>query len=236
MNANRITWVRAVNRRLAARRVGLSCVLACIGLADLLGGCATNEEAIKKSEGYYQEGVASLSGDRQKAFVSFQKSVQLNPNNKESRYALGHVYAVQGKLSRAEEEFRAAIKIDEDYSEAHTYLGQVLASQNRWDEAITSYRQALANPLYATPDLARFHLGRVLAHTGDLQGSMEAFEDALTVSPPNVPPAMTHLELGRVYYKLGYTTRARDILKKVTTLDQGGEYAAAATELLARLK
>ena len=64
--------------------------------------------------------------------------------------------------------------------------------------------QALSNPLYATPDLARFHLGRALAHKGDFQGSMEAFEDAMTVSPPSIPPALTNLELGRVYYQLGY--------------------------------
>lgn len=208
----------------------------CIGVITVLTGCATDKEAIRKSQGYYQEGVASLPGDRQKAFVSFQKSVQLNPANKESRYALGHVYALQGKLPLAEEQFRAAIKIDESYSEAHTYLGQVLANQDRWDEAIASYRQALANPLYPTPDLARFHLGRALAHQGDLHGSMEAFEDAASASPPSVPPAMTHLELGRVYYKLGYTTRAREVLKKVATMDEGGRLAEAASDLLTRLK
>lgn len=210
--------------------------LVCLGLISLWGGCAHDKEALQKSQGYYQEGVAGLSGDRQKAFVSFQKSVQLNPANKEARYALGHLYVLQGKLPYAEEQFRAAIKIDETYSEAHTYLGQVLANQDRWDEAIQSYRQALANPLYPTPDLARFHLGRALAHQGDLQGSMEALEDAASASPPSVPPAMTHLELGRVYYKLGYTTRAREMLKKVATLDKGGELTMAAAELLARLK
>ena len=146
-------------RRLQAYRLPVY-----IGLISIWGGCANDKEVLQKSQGYYQEGVASLPGDRQKAFVSFQKSVQLNPSNKEPRYALGHVYALQGKLSHAEEQFRAAIKIDETYSEAHTYLGQVLANQNRWDEAIQSYRQALANPLYPTPDLARFHLGRALAH------------------------------------------------------------------------
>ncbi len=212
------------------------CLLACVGLISICGGCVNDKEVLQKSQGHYQEGVASLPGDRQKAFVSFQKSVQLNPANKEARYALGHVYALQGKLSYAEEQFRAAIKIDETYSEAHTYLGQVLANQDRWDEAIQSYRQALANPLYPTPDLARFHLGRALAHQGDLQGSMEALEDAVSASPPSVPPAMTHLELGRVYYKLGYTIRAREILKKVETWDKGGELAAAASELLTRLK
>ncbi|MDH4237325.1 MAG: tetratricopeptide repeat protein [Nitrospira sp.] len=229
-------WLREASRPFAARAARLCCLLACVGWANVLGGCAASEEMVTKSEGYYQEGVANLSGDRQQAFVSFQRSVQLNPNNKKSRYALGHVYALQGKLARAEEEFRTAINIDEDYSEAHTYLGQVLANQNHWDEAIKSYRRALTNPIYSTPDLARFHLGRALAHTGDFQGAMEALEDAMTVSPPNVPPAMTQLELGRVYHKLGYTVRAREALKKVTALDKGGEYAAAANELLARLK
>jgi Tfp pilus assembly protein PilF len=218
------------------RKVRRSGVLGCLAAAALLVGCATSEEAIQKSQGYYQEGVASLDRDRQKAFVSFQKSVQLNPNNKEAHYALGHIYAIQGKLAQAEEEFKAAIKVDDAYSEAYTYLGQVLASQDRLDEAIKAYRQALTNPLYPTPDLARLHLGRALAKKGDLQASMEVLEDAITVNPPSVPPAVTHLELGRVYYKLGYNARAREVLTKVATLDKEGEYGAAATELLSRLK
>jgi Tfp pilus assembly protein PilF len=229
-------WLMDWQRPLGPRHTGMGWMLVSFGLAAVLTGCATSEESIKKSQGYYQEGVATLGTDRQKAFVSFQKSVQLNPNNKEARYALGHVYAMQGKLPLAEDEFRAAIKIDENYSEAYTYLGQILAAQNRWDEAIKCYRQALTNPLYPTPDLARFHLGLALAHQGDFQASSEVLEDAVTVSPPSVPPARTHLELGRVYYKMGYTERAREELKKVTAIDQGGEYAAAATELLARLK
>ncbi|MCP9451227.1 MAG: tetratricopeptide repeat protein [Nitrospira sp.] len=224
-------------RQEVGRWGGAGYLLAGVGLlGSVLGGCAATEEEIRKSQGYYQEGLATLPGDRQRAFVSFQKAVQLNPNNKEARYALGHVYAMQGKLTKAEEEFRAAIKIDEDYSEAHTYLGQILASQSRWDEAIKSYRRALANPLYVTPDLAWFHLGRALAQKGDLQAAMEAFEDALTTSPPSVPPAMTHLELAQVYIKLGYVTKAREALKQVELLDQKGEYAAVTAELLARLK
>jgi type IV pilus assembly protein PilF len=201
-----------------------------------LSGCATSEGSAQKSKGYYQEGIASLDHDQQKAFVSFQKAVKLDPNNKEARYGLGHILALQGKLPQAEEEFVAATKLDENYSEAYTYLGQILEKQGRWKEAIAAFRQALANPLYATPDLARFHLGRSLAHEGDYQGAMEAFEDALVVNPPNIPPALLNLELGRVYYKLGFERRSRETLTKVMTLDKGGEHAAAAKELLARLK
>ena len=207
-----------------------------IAAAAMVTACATTEEATQKSQGYYQEGLASINTDRQKAFVAFQKAVQANPNNKEARYGLGHVYALRGKFAQAEQEFRSAIKVDETYSEAQTYLGQVLARQGKWDEAIRAYREALANPLYSTPDLARFHLGLALAHQGDLQGAMEVLEDALTVNPPSVAPALTHLELGRVYMKLGYQDRAREILGKVVKLDRGGEHAAAAAELLARMK
>ncbi len=214
----------------------LAPVVAVLVAAAFAGGCATTEEARQQSKGYYQEGVASLETDRKKAFVSFQKAVQLNPENKEARYGLGHILVYQGKLPQAEAEFREAIKIDDNYSEAHTYLGQVLASQDRWQEAIVEFRQALSNPLYATPDLARFHLGRALAHEGDLQGAMEALEDALAVNPSSVPPERLQLELGRVYYKLGFERRAKEALTKVTAIDKTGDYAAAANEILARLK
>ncbi|MGQ0668001.1 MAG: tetratricopeptide repeat protein [Nitrospiraceae bacterium] len=212
------------------------CVLCLCAAGVVLTGCATSKELQQKSEGYYQEGIASLATDRQKAFVSFQKAIQMDPENKDAHYALGHVYASQGKLADAERSFRSAIAVDDTYSEAHNYLGQVLASQNRWEEAIKEYRQSLSNPLYATPDKARFNLGMALAHEGKLQLAMEMFEDALTVNPPNVPPALTYLELGKVCYKLGYHTRAREVLSKVATMEKGGELARAAAELLAQLK
>lgn len=199
-------------------------------------GCAASEDNLRKSKGFYQEGIARMSTDQQQAYVSFQKAVKLNPDNKEAHYGLGHIYATQGRLKQAEESFREAIRVDGDYSEAQTYLGQVLANQDHWKEAIAAYRQALSNPLYSTPDLARFHLGRALIHEGEFQAAMESLEDATTVTPPNVPPAMLQLELGRVYYKLGFDVRAREALTKVATLDKTGEHAAAAKELLSKLK
>src|SRR5437764_2969719 len=212
------------------------CILAVLPVVlSLLSGCVT-EEKIKKANGYYQEGLSTLDLDRQKAFVSFQKAIQINPDHKEAHYALGHIYAGQEKYKQAEGELREVLRIDPDYSEAHTHLGLVLMQQDRWDEAIQSFRRALLNPLYATPDLARFHLGRALAHEGDMKGATEAFEDALLVNTTNVPPASVNFELGRAYYRLGYDTKAREVLTRVTSLDKGGAYAAEAGKLLDRLR
>ena len=212
---------------------GLALLLGCFGMA--VTGC-TSADKIQKSKGYYQEGLANLEVDRQQSFVSFQKAIKLNPNHKEAHYSIGHLYALQAKYSQAEEELRDALRVDPDYSEAHNYLGQVLERQNRWTEAIQEYRRALNNPLYGTPDLARFNLGRALVHEGDLEGATQAYEDALLISPPTVPPAVLNLELGRVYSTLGYETKAKETLARVKGQDKGGQYAAEAGKLLEKLK
>lgn len=209
-------------------------LIGCVAIT--LTGCASSEDKVKKSTGYYQEGLANLETDRQQAFVSFQKAVQMNPNHKEAHYSLGHLYALQVKYPQAENELREALRIDSEYAEAHNYLGQVLERQNRYPEAIQEYRRALTNPLYGTPDLARFNLGRALVHEGDWQGAAQAFEDAMLISPPTVPPPVLNLELGRVYAKLGYDTKAREVLTRVKTQDKGGPYAAEADKVLGRLK
>lgn len=215
-----------------ASRTVLTCLLCWMG--GWLG-CGS-EEAFKRADGYYTEGLANLDGDRQKAFVSFQKAIQENPKHRDAHYYSGHIYAIQGKYAQAEGEFREAVRIDPDYSEAYNYLGQVLKEQDRWQDAIAAYRRALANPLYGTPDVARVNLGRALAHQGDMQGAAEAFEDALLVRPPNVSPAMVHLELGRAYYRLGYDAKARDLLTRVAALDKEGQFTAEANQLLERLR
>ncbi len=216
-------------------RVPWSCaMLGLVGMAALTG-CQT-EETLKKATGYYQEGLANLETDRRQAFVSFQKTIQLNPRHKEAHYYLGHLYTVQGKFRQAEAEFREVLILDPDYSEGHNYLGQVLEAEGRWPQAIVEYRKALSNPLYSTPDIPLFRLGRALAHEDDLQGSMQALEDALRVHPPTQPLAPVYLELGRVYAKLGYTTKAREAFTQVTGLEKGGANAAAASALLEDLK
>ena len=212
-------------------------VLIVMALASVLsfGACVT-EEAKRKAHGHFQEGVALLDQDRQQAFIAFQKSLELYADHKEANYYLGHIYAQQGRYREAEQCFSRVLQIDPHYSEAHTYLGQVQAKQERWPEAIASYRRALTNAMYSTPDLAWYHLGLALAHEGEMEQAIRALESATLTSPPNVPPAMLNLELGRAYYQMGYNQRAKETLTQVIKFDQGGEYAKAAVQLLSRLK
>lgn len=208
----------------------------CLGLLAAAG--CISQERIKKADGYYQEGVAIYNTDQQSAYVSFQKALKENPRHRNAHYYVALIYATQQRFPEAEAEIREAIDIDPDYPEAHDFLGQLLVKQDRRSEAIREFRKAANSPLYSTPDLAYFHLGLALQMEGDMEGAKQALEDALKVTPPNVPPAMVYLELGRVHYRLGDDAKAREALGRAVSLDRdkSGAVSAEARALMERLK
>lgn len=210
-------------------------ILVAAVLSGAVSGCA-NKKQHKKADGYYQEGLANLPVDRQGAFVSFQKAVREDPNHRDAHYYIGHIYTLQQRYAEAEDEFRIVISIDPDYPDAYNYLGQVVEAQGRTHEAIRLYRRALSYPLYQTPDIAWFNLGKALANQGDMEGATEAFQNALNVQPPNVPPGVLNLHMGRAYYRLGDDQKAREALTRSASLDRGGEAGSEAEKLLERLR
>jgi type IV pilus assembly protein PilF len=208
----------------------------CLGLLAAAG--CVSEERKKKADGYYQEGVAVLNTDQQSAYVSFQKALKENPRHRDAHYYVAFIYAYQEKFDLAEAEVREAIRIDPDFPDAYNFLGQVLIKQNRRQEAIAAFHKAVSYPLYSTPDVAYYQLGLALELEGDMQNAKQAFEDALKVTPPNVPQAMVYLELGRVHYKLGEDGKARETLARAVALDKDktGVVSAEAKTLMERLK
>ena len=208
----------------------------CVALLAATG--CLSEEHIKKADGYFQEGVAVLNADQQSAYVSFQKSLQENPRHRGAHYYVALIYATQEKFAEAESEIREVIDIDPDYPEAHNFLGQLLVKLNRRPEAIRAFRKAAGSLLYTTPDVANYQLGLALELEGDMQGAKQAFEEALKVIPPNVPPALVYLELGRVHYRLGEDSKAREALARAVSLDKdkSGAVSAEAKALMERLK
>lgn len=225
---------RLQNERAPRVLKGLFVLMTVVSVLGLLTGCVS-EKSQRKAEGYYKEGLSMIGFDQQRAFVSFQRSIQEDPRHKQAHYSLGHLYARQANFEAAEREFRTVLDIDPEYSAAWVYLGQILAHTDRWDEAIQCYRDALANPLYVTPDLARFHLGKALGHQGQMDEAIKVLEDALLVSPPSVPREQLHLEIGRAYYRIGEDAKARASLSRVASLDKGGAYTEEADKLLGRL-
>jgi len=216
------------------RRVALGVVVI-----SVLGGCAS-QETIKKrtreSDGYYQQGLSFFDSDQQRAFVAFQKAVQVNPDNYDAHYALGIIYDRRKEYAEAEREFRTCIELEPYSGDALNYLGRTLIDLNRLPEAIETLRKATALPLYGTPDKAYASLGTALYMQGDIPGAIRAFQDAVKVDPPNVPRALLYLEVGRLYMKQGEDGKAREALAQAKALDPGGTAGAEASRLMGRLR
>ena len=214
-------------------------ILAGLTAVVLLAGCVSAEELKKRgreSEGYYKQGLANMDSNQQQAFVSFQKSIQLNPDNYDARYALGSIYFQRKEFADAEREFRRCIELMPENGEALNFYGRTLIELKRLPEAVDVLRKTTALPLYATPDNAYSNLGYALYLLGDNAGALRAYQEALKIDPPTVPRALLYLELGRLYIAQGENAKAREALAQVKSLDPQGTAGAEATKLMQKLK
>ncbi len=213
--------------------------LAGLATVILLAGCVSAEEIAKQereSDGYYKQGLSHMDTNQQQAFIAFQKSIQLNPDNYDARYALGSVYFLRKEYADAAREFRRCIELKPDNGEALNFYGRTLIELKRLPEAVDVLRKATMLPLYATPDLAYSNLGTALRLLGDNAGAILVYQEALKIDPPTVPRALLYLELGRLFIIQGENAKAREALAQVKALDPQGTAGAEATRLMQKLK
>lgn len=214
-------------------------IVVSIVAVGLLAGCATDETLKKQkreAEGHYKQGLSFLESDQQRAFVSFQKSIQLDPENYDAHYALGNIYFQRKEYADAEREFRTCVKLDPVNGEALNYLGRTLIEQKRFPEAAEVLRKVTLLPLYATPDRAYYNLAEALHLQGDNPGAIQALQSALKIEPPNVPRAIIFLSLGQLLMKQGEDGKAREALAQAKALDPEGDVGKMASKLMQQLR
>lgn len=213
--------------------------LAGLAAVALLVGCVSTEDIAKRereADGYYKQGLSHLASNQQQAFVAFQKSIQVNPDNYDAHYALGSIYFQRKEFADAEREFRRCSELMPDNGEALNFYGRTLIELKRLPEAVDVLRKTTALPLYATPDVAYTNLGSALHLLGDHAGAIRAYQEAIKIDPPTVPRALLYLEVGRLYVAQGENAKAREALAQVKSLDPQGTAGAEATKLMQKLR
>ena len=200
----------------------MAVVLLWLGLAGgLLAACATPAKQVaeeREALAHRRLGEAYLrDGNFQAARVELQKSIRLNPEDKEAHYLLGLVYdRGLGQLQAALEAYQEALRLDPEYSEAHNALGGLYGKMGRWEDAIQAFQRALKNPLYREPAPAHFNLGLAYYHLKRYDEAMAAFADAIRVDPAYLDPRMWR---GITLYEQGKDREAIDELGRVLRLN-----------------
>ncbi len=155
-------------------------------MAVFVGSCATvSIENMQKATAHYKLGVSYYGENNiQKAFVEFRKAFELNPEDKDVLNMTGIIYLLHYEdFPKAIDFFQKAISVDPDFSEAHNNLGFAYEKSRKFNEAIDSYKKALSNLLYMTPEKAYNSLGRVYYRLGKYDEAIDAYKNSLKRMP-----------------------------------------------------
>ena len=105
-----------------------------------------------------------------------QKSVELAPQDPETRYNLGIMLQKLGRLAEAEASYRQAIVLKSDYAEAHSNLGVVLHMNGDIDSGLKSLEKA--NNI--DPDLQNNHIILTMLKARKARGKTEVSADNIS--------------------------------------------------------
>ena len=79
-----------------------------------------------------------------KALESYNKILDIDPNNAEAYYNKGYTYYMLNQNDEALKDFDKAIKLDPDYANTYNGKGDVFYELEQYDEALINYDKAIA--------------------------------------------------------------------------------------------
>jgi tetratricopeptide (TPR) repeat protein len=128
-------------------------------------------------------------GDFKAGIKDLQKTVELQPGNREARADLGAAYNLEGldllkdkyRRSEAIDAFQQAAKVSPEPASAHNNLGVAYAAAARPAEAIAAFKDAIASDPN-NPE-ARYNLGAALVAQGKDHEAYAQYFDLKSLNP-----------------------------------------------------
>lgn len=184
-------------------------------IAIIMTACATSTAQKEQAESLMNIGLAYLTSERfTDALREFLKAEELVPRDPRVHYYIGIAYFEKGLVDKAVHHMNKAISLKEDYSDVHNFLGNIYLSLNQWDKAIDSFKRALNNVLYETPDKALFNMGRAYYGKGDYQTAIKYYTDAKNKYPGTIPIPVIDHHIGMAYYGVGNFNQAAQSFRR----------------------
>jgi type IV pilus assembly protein PilF len=154
---------------------------------------------------YYKRGQLEIALQRAK------QAIDTDPNNGRAHYMLALLYQQLGETQLAQQNYAEAARLEPKNPDIRNAWGAFYCSQKNEAEAQRQFQEALANPLYATPEVALTNAGscaRAAGNTADAEGYLRS---ALTKNP-RFGPAL--VELADLEYQQGQYKAAQGLLDR----------------------
>ncbi|MCL5035595.1 MAG: tetratricopeptide repeat protein [Chloroflexi bacterium] len=141
---------------------------------------------------------AANEAENRKDLVSaeklMKKALELDPDNENFHFALGHIYDGQYRLEEAAEQFKEGFRINPDSAQSHEAFGMILFEQGKLAQSEEEMKKVLKiNPGYAR---AYETLGNLALKQGREKEAEEYFLRAIKCDPDLVDP---YIRLGTLY-------------------------------------
>ena len=156
-------------------------------------------KAVLKAEHLYHRGNEQLAGGAiEKAIISYQKAVRLNPRHAFAHTNIGGALLRIGRHEDAERHLKTAVALHPQLFEAHNNLGSNFYRQGRLLEAEFSYRRVIdIKPDYVD---AYSNLSATLKAQGRISEAESSLRRSLAIKPDY---ADAHHNLGSLLTELG---------------------------------
>ncbi|MCB1725610.1 MAG: type IV pilus biogenesis/stability protein PilW [Gammaproteobacteria bacterium] len=117
------------------------------------------------------------------AFKNAQKAVLVDGSSSNAHYMLALVQQSLGQNAAADAAFRKSIELDRRNPNALNAYGGFLCGLGKFESADQQFRQALTNPLYATPWVSLHNAGACHERAGDATAAEADYRAALQINP-----------------------------------------------------
>ena len=208
---------------------GLSLALAgCVTVGGNNNGSGQDSKSLPKTSKAEQRQEAArihtelaqhyiAQGDLQDALAKLQMALQFDQDYAPAQTVIAFVYEKINNLPEAEAHYRKAQALEPVKGAPNNNLGQFLCRTGKEKEGIGYFQKAVADPFYATPDVALTNAGICQLRVNDAAGAEASFRDAIARNPAN-GDALFHL--AEVLYRQGDAFRARAFIQRFDALGQ----------------
>jgi len=159
-----------------------------------------------------------LLNDNPEAIRWLERSVAMDPGNKEAWYYLGRAYYTASRIPDARSAFEEVLHLEPRDARAENNIGLIFESGGKTDDALAAYRNAIAWQKENAPSSEQpyLNLGSLLVTLDHAEEAISPLQKAVELASTN---SQCHLRLGTAYLHLNRVDDAQKELLEAVRLN-----------------